>query len=194
MASRRTIPTAANFVERVEVLKGPSALLNGMPPAGAIGGSINLITKQAPDFPSRSSPRPISRSRSSEPRSISRGASASTRSSASGSTAAIATARRHYDNQTDEFGNAVLNMDYRGERVRVSADLGYQADNLSVPQRFRHHRRRKQHLCSAASASRIHLRHAVVVVLEAERQIRDGSRRGRYHRLHHGLWRVGMAP
>ena len=27
-------------------------------------------------------------------------------------------------------------MDYRGERVRVSVDLGYQADNLSVPLRF----------------------------------------------------------
>ena len=43
--------TATNFLERVEVLKGPSALLNGMPPAGAVGGSINLITKQAPDVP-----------------------------------------------------------------------------------------------------------------------------------------------
>jgi iron complex outermembrane receptor protein len=41
-----------------------------------------------------------------------------------------------FDNQTDEFGNAVLNLDYRGERVRVSADMGYQSDNLSVPQRF----------------------------------------------------------
>jgi iron complex outermembrane receptor protein len=40
--------TSANFLERVEVLKGPSVLLNGMPPAGAIGGSINLVTKSAP--------------------------------------------------------------------------------------------------------------------------------------------------
>ena len=45
--------------------------------------------------------------------------------------------RTAFDNQTDEFGNAVLNMDYRGERVRVSADVGYQSDDLSVPQRFR---------------------------------------------------------
>ena len=51
MASRRIIRQRSNFLERVEVLKGPSALLNGMPPAGAIGGSINLITKQAPDVP-----------------------------------------------------------------------------------------------------------------------------------------------
>jgi len=49
--------TAANFVERVEVLKGPSALLNGMTvggtgasSGGAVGGSVNLVTKHAPDI------------------------------------------------------------------------------------------------------------------------------------------------
>lgn len=39
------------FVERVEVLKGPSALLNGMSPNGSVGGSINLVTKRAGDEP-----------------------------------------------------------------------------------------------------------------------------------------------
>ncbi|MGO1328761.1 MAG: TonB-dependent receptor [Idiomarina loihiensis] len=33
--------------ERVEVLKGPSALLNGMPPKGSAGGTINLVPKRA---------------------------------------------------------------------------------------------------------------------------------------------------
>ncbi|MGY3297263.1 iron complex outermembrane receptor protein [Pseudomonas sp. TE6288] len=33
--------------ERVEVLKGPSALLNGMPPGGSVAGSINLVPKRA---------------------------------------------------------------------------------------------------------------------------------------------------
>ncbi|GAA5100456.1 TonB-dependent receptor [Wohlfahrtiimonas larvae] len=37
--------------ERVEVLKGPSALLNGMPPKGSVGGSVNLVTKRAGDDP-----------------------------------------------------------------------------------------------------------------------------------------------
>lgn len=37
--------------ERVEVLKGPSALLNGMPPKGSAGGAINLVTKRAGDDP-----------------------------------------------------------------------------------------------------------------------------------------------
>ena len=38
-------------VERVEVLKGPGTLLNGMPPGGGVGGSINLVTKRAGDVP-----------------------------------------------------------------------------------------------------------------------------------------------
>ena len=35
------------MAERVEVLKGPSALLNGMPLSGNIGGAINLVPKRA---------------------------------------------------------------------------------------------------------------------------------------------------
>jgi iron complex outermembrane receptor protein len=37
--------------ERIEVLKGPSALLNGMPPGGSVGGSINLVPKRAGETP-----------------------------------------------------------------------------------------------------------------------------------------------
>ena len=39
------------LAERIEVLKGPSALLNGMPPGGSVGGSINLVPKRAGDEP-----------------------------------------------------------------------------------------------------------------------------------------------
>nr|WP_253252467.1 TonB-dependent receptor [Variovorax boronicumulans] len=39
------------MAERVEVLKGPSALLNGMPPEGSVGGSINLVPKRAGEKP-----------------------------------------------------------------------------------------------------------------------------------------------
>lgn len=39
------------FAERVEVLTGPSALLGGMTPTGAVGGSINLVPKRAEDVP-----------------------------------------------------------------------------------------------------------------------------------------------
>ncbi|MFX5295611.1 TonB-dependent ferric acinetobactin receptor BauA [Acinetobacter baumannii] len=43
--------TSPEMFGRVEVLKGPSALLNGMPPAGSVGGTVNLVTKYAADEP-----------------------------------------------------------------------------------------------------------------------------------------------
>jgi len=39
------------MVERVEVLKGPGALTNGVGPSGSVGGSINVVTKRAADVP-----------------------------------------------------------------------------------------------------------------------------------------------
>ncbi len=38
-------------IERVEVLRGPSTLLSGVPPFGNIGGIINLIPKRAGEEP-----------------------------------------------------------------------------------------------------------------------------------------------
>ncbi|MBR1123246.1 TonB-dependent siderophore receptor [Bradyrhizobium lablabi] len=128
--------TQANYLERVELLKGPGVMLGGMPPAGAIGGSINLVTKRAPDYDiTQLTGVYISKSQFG---------------------AFVDVARRYgehkefgirfngggrggqtpIDRQTDEFGDAVLNMDYRGERARVSVDMGYQAENLNPPQRF----------------------------------------------------------
>ncbi|ANW03881.1 TonB-dependent receptor [Bradyrhizobium icense] len=128
--------TSANYLDRVEVLKGPGVMLGGMPPAGAIGGSINLVTKRAPDYDiTQLTGVYISKSQFG---------------------AFIDVARRYgehkefgirfngggrggqtaIDRQTDELANAVLNMDYRGERARVSVDVGYQTENLSPPLRF----------------------------------------------------------
>ncbi|SAI28960.1 TonB-dependent outer membrane receptor [Bordetella ansorpii] len=39
------------ILERVEVLKGPGALMRGIPPNGSIGGAINVVTKRADDEP-----------------------------------------------------------------------------------------------------------------------------------------------
>jgi len=39
----------AEIMERVEVLKGPAAMVNGMPPGGSVGGAINVIPKRAGD-------------------------------------------------------------------------------------------------------------------------------------------------
>lgn len=42
---------SATVAERVEVLKGPNALLNGAAPSGSLGGAINIVTKRAGDEP-----------------------------------------------------------------------------------------------------------------------------------------------
>lgn len=49
LSSSRNFPTA--LVERVEVLKGPGALMNGIAPSGNIGGVINVVSKRAGDTP-----------------------------------------------------------------------------------------------------------------------------------------------
>lgn len=40
---------AAQYIERIELLKGPAAFMNGIPPGGSVGGSINIISKRAID-------------------------------------------------------------------------------------------------------------------------------------------------
>ncbi|WP_367068221.1 TonB-dependent receptor [Oryzisolibacter sp. LB2S] len=43
--------TPVEMFERVELLRGPSALFTGMAPAGALGGTINLVPKRAGEAP-----------------------------------------------------------------------------------------------------------------------------------------------
>lgn len=42
---------SSEFAERVDVLKGPAAMLTGIPPSGAIGGTVSLTPKRADDKP-----------------------------------------------------------------------------------------------------------------------------------------------
>lgn len=41
----------AQLIERIELLRGPGALINGIAPGGSIGGGINIISKRAGDVP-----------------------------------------------------------------------------------------------------------------------------------------------
>jgi len=123
------------FVERVEVLKGASAFLNGMAPLGGVGGMINLIPKRAPDDAlTRLTVGYISNSQFGTH---------------------IDAARRFGDNkewgvrfngayrdgdtpvrnQTSELGEAALAVDYRGERIRASMDINYQKVQAKDPTR-----------------------------------------------------------
>jgi iron complex outermembrane receptor protein len=41
----------AQIIERIELLKGPGALINGIAPGGTVGGAINILTKRAGEIP-----------------------------------------------------------------------------------------------------------------------------------------------
>ena len=121
---------APELAERVEVLKGPSAFLNGMPPNGAIGGTVNVVPKRATDAP----------------------ITQFTASYASGAQfgGAIDFGRRFGDSKqfgvrfnglyrdgetsiqwnNEALALGVFGLDFRGENVRLSADFGYQDQRI----------------------------------------------------------------
>jgi iron complex outermembrane receptor protein len=114
------------FVERVEILKGPSAFLNGMAPLGGVGGTINLIPKRAPDEPlTRTTLGYISKGQFGGQIDVARrfGDSKEWGARFNG---AYSNGDTPVQNQTSELGQAALALDYRSETVRVSADLNYQ--------------------------------------------------------------------
>ena len=127
---RQIITTEA--LERVELFKGPNAFVNGVSPAGSgIGGSVNLVPKRAEDTATRSV----------------------TLDAASGGQtgghldlgqrfgednrfgARVNLAKHGGDTAIDdEFKSSQLvavALDYRGERLRVSTDFGYQKERIN---------------------------------------------------------------
>lgn len=124
-------PSASNAmamegVERLEVLKGPNALLNGITPSGNIGGAINAV-------PKRATPDPITRI-------------TGLYNSVSQFGSSVDVGRRYgaeqqfgvrfnglfrkgnspVANNLQETQLTTLGLDLRGDRIRFSADLGYQ--------------------------------------------------------------------
>jgi len=135
--------SGANFVERVEVLKGPSALLNGMTAGGtgvssggAVGGSVNLVTKHAPDIDiTQLTAIYASRTQFGGQMDVSR-RYGEHKEWGVRLNSTYSNGDTPWNRQTDEFGNGVLGLDYLGENARVAVDVGYQADNLNPPLRF----------------------------------------------------------
>lgn len=124
-----------DYAERIEVLKGPAALLYGMAPANSVGGTINIVPKRA-------------------------GASDLTRLTASHAAdsqvgAHVDLSRRfgperrfglrfngsHHagdtalDRQSRTADVGALALDYQGERLRASADIVAQREDIDAPTR-----------------------------------------------------------
>jgi iron complex outermembrane receptor protein len=126
---------AAESIERVEVLRGPSALLNGIAPRGTVGGTINVVPKRAGDEPlTQFTPSYASDSQLGGHVDIGRRFGAEKEFGVrfngvhrSGDTA--------IERNSQETELAALGLDFRGETVRLSADLGFQAQHADVTRR-----------------------------------------------------------
>ena len=127
---RQYIPT--ELFERVEVLKGASSFLNGaMPSSGGIGGAINLLPKRAgneplnkvtvgTDFNGAYISNDIS-NRFGEDQQF--GVRVNT---------AYHGGDTSVDNEEASLGLASIGLDYQGDRLRLSGDMGYVNNRLKA--------------------------------------------------------------
>ncbi len=121
-------------IERMEVFRGPSAMLSGMAPSGAIGGTINFVPKRATDQPIT---QLVARYASNTQfggnidfgRRFGPDNSLGLRVNAAymGGDTAVA-----YNN--DRLLNLTVGFDFRSERTRIDADLGYINRNITGAQ------------------------------------------------------------
>lgn len=122
--------TPVESAERVEVLKGPSALLNGIPPSGNVGGNINLIPKRAGNDPlTRVTASYLSDSVFGGHVDIGR-RFGENKEFGVRFNGAYRNGNTALDFQSLEESLGSLALDYRGERLRVSVDLMYQQQNI----------------------------------------------------------------
>ena len=125
------LTVATEMAERVEVLKGPGAMLTGMQPNGSVGGAINIVPKRAGDEPlTRFTTSYISDAQFGGHIDVSR-------RFGSDKQLGIRFNGLYRDGETPvdgaklrKLGLAVTGVDYRGERVRLSVDLGYQKQRI----------------------------------------------------------------
>lgn len=119
------------MVERVEVVKGPGTLLNGIPPSGSIGGSVNLVTKRAGDTPlTRLTTSYLSQSQVGAHMDVGR------RFGENNEWGVRVNALKRGGEGTIDGGDndtalGTLGLDYRGEQLRWSLDAMLQNDDIS---------------------------------------------------------------
>ena len=120
---------------RVEVFRGPNALLNGVPPFGNIGGVINLMPKRATetalnDLNLRFESDGNVGGHLDVGRRFGEGGDFGARFNGIFRSGDLAV-----DNANSESALASLALDYNGDRLRITTDLLYQDRTFDVPQR-----------------------------------------------------------
>lgn len=123
---------SAEAVERVEVFKGANAFLNGVAPGGSgVGGAINVVSKRAEDTPTRRVTLDYtSDSKTGVHLDLGRRFGEDDRF---GVRANIAQrdGESAVDGENSHFTLAAFGLDYRGDRLRLSTDFGYQKQRVN---------------------------------------------------------------
>ncbi|AWM06788.1 TonB-dependent receptor [Bradyrhizobium symbiodeficiens] len=123
-----------DYVERIEVLKGPSAALSGMAPNGGVGGVINVVPKRAEEDLTRLTASYGSTARFGGHWDVARryGDGKEWGVRASGG---LRGGDTPIDRQSETTGVGSLALDYRGERFRSWLYLIAQTDRFDAPSR-----------------------------------------------------------
>ncbi|WP_183240737.1 TonB-dependent siderophore receptor [Bradyrhizobium sp. cir1] len=123
-----------DYVERIEVLKGPSAALSGIAPNGGVGGVINVVPKRAEEDLTRLTASYGSTARFGGHWDVARryGDGREWGVRASGS---LRDGDTPIDRQSETTGIGSLALDYQGERYRSWLYLIAQTDRFDAPSR-----------------------------------------------------------
>jgi iron complex outermembrane receptor protein len=121
---------STEMAERMEVLKGPSAMLKGMPPGGSVGGSVNIVPKRAGDEPlARLTANYASDSQFGLHADVGR-RFGEHKQFGIRFNGVVRDGDTAVDDQKHKMALGSLGLDWRGERVRVSADIYRQRERL----------------------------------------------------------------
>ncbi|USP39025.1 TonB-dependent receptor [Acinetobacter sp. XS-4] len=127
---RQYIP--AELFERVEVLKGASSFLNGaMPGNGGIGGAINLLPKRAANDPLNRVTVGTDFNGGYVANDISRRFGENQQFGVRVNTAYHG-GNTAIDDEKKSLGLASIGLDYRGDNLRISGDMGYSNNRLKA--------------------------------------------------------------
>ncbi len=115
-----------DYADRIELLKGATALLTGISPSGAIGGAINVVPKRATDAPIREVTLTYGQSGQGGAH-VDLGQRFGTqRQWGARFNGTFRNGNTALDGSSQLLAAPIVNLDYRGNRLRVSLDLGYQ--------------------------------------------------------------------
>nr|WP_246712009.1 TonB-dependent siderophore receptor [Phyllobacterium myrsinacearum] len=130
-----TYRVSTDYAERIEVLKGPSALIYGISPNSSVGGVINLVPKRAPEVDlTRLTTDYVSNLQGGAHLDIAR-RFGEEREFGMRFNGSLHGGDTPIDDQTREMYVGALALDYKGESFRATVDLIGQKQDFTAPQR-----------------------------------------------------------